>query len=155
MGAGGRPKKPTALKLLEGNPGHRTIKEEIKPNPIIPDKPKFLKKEASDEWDRISIKLEKLGLLSEIDGAALAGYCQSWRRWIEAERDIDELGMTFTAEKTGYQQQIPQVGIAHNCLKLMSIYIGKFGLSPSDRSGLGKTIQTKDDSTGMAKLLSK
>jgi P27 family predicted phage terminase small subunit len=144
-GKRGRPKEPTALKVLMGNPGNRPInQDEPKPKPLMPSKPKMLKGEALKEWKRITKKLCDLGLLTEIDGAALAAYCQCYKRWIEAEEFLEKYGhdkdgnfngfMTKTA--SGYLQQLPQVSIAQTYAKLMSVYLAKFGLSPADRVGL-------------------
>jgi P27 family predicted phage terminase small subunit len=144
-GKRGRPKEPTSLKVLMGNPGNRPINhDEPKPKPLMPYKPKFLKGEALKEWKRISTKLYDLGLLTEIDSAALAAYCQCYKRWMETEEFLEKYGhdkdgnfngfMTKTA--SGYLQQLPQVSIAQTYAKLMSVYLAKFGLSPADRVGL-------------------
>ena len=45
-----------------------------------------------------------VGVLTEIDMATFAAYCQSYARWKEAQQHIDEEGSTFETEK-GYQQQ--------------------------------------------------
>lgn len=88
----GRTPKPTHLKVLEGNPGKRALnKNEPKPQAKIPSCPSHLDKEAKVEWRRISKQLLQLGLLTEIDRAALAAYCQAWSRWVYAENKISEL----------------------------------------------------------------
>lgn len=88
----GRPPKPTHLKVLEGNPGKRALnKNEPRPQAKIPSCPKHLDKEAKVEWKRISKQLLLLGLLTEVDRAALAAYCQAWSRWIYAEEKINRL----------------------------------------------------------------
>jgi len=141
----GRPRKPTNLRVLEGNPGKRPIPEnEVKPKPVMPICPKMLKGEALEEWNRISVKLQELGLLTEIDNAALAAYCQCYARWMQAEDFLEKYshdangnfnGFMIKAP-SGYLQQLPQVSIAQRYAKLMSDYLGKFGLSPADRAGL-------------------
>lgn len=88
----GRPPKPTHLKVLEGNPGKRAInKNEPKPQAKAPSCPAHLDKEAKAEWRRISKQLLQLGLLTEVDRAALAAYCQAWSRWVYAEEKISQL----------------------------------------------------------------
>jgi P27 family predicted phage terminase small subunit len=141
----GRPKTPTTLKVLMGNPGNRPInQDEPKPKPLKPRRARIIKNEALKEWNFLSPKLHDLGLLTELDGIALSVLCKTYQRWVETEELIDKLGhdakgnfngfMTMT--KSGYLQQLPQISIAQSYAKLMSVYLGKFGLSPADRVGM-------------------
>lgn len=74
-----------------------------------------------------------LKLLTEIDRAALAGYCQAWARWVEAEKKIRAGGMTITTDK-GNLIQSPYVGIANQAMKQMRAFLIEFGMTPSSRS---------------------
>ena len=150
----GRKPKPTALKKLEGNPGKRKLNtKEPVPAKGMPDCPKWLFPEAKEEWKRLCQKLSEMGVLTEIDMAAFAAYCQSYARWKEAQEHIDSEGSTFETEK-GYQQQTTWVGIANTNQKLMLQAASEFGLTPSARSrimaasGIGK-----DDEDEMESLL--
>ena len=81
----GRKPKPTAVKLLEGNPGKRGLNAgEPKPEKKAPRCPAWLEAEAKKEWKRMAKQMERLGILTEIDMAAFAGYCQAYARWKEA-----------------------------------------------------------------------
>ena len=51
-------------------------------------------------------QMEQLGVLTEIDMAAFAGYCQAYARWKEAEEYISEHGTVMKAP-SGYCQQVP------------------------------------------------
>src|SRR5215467_8094606 len=85
----GRKPKPTHLKLLLNNPGNRRLnKSEPKPAAAFPNPPDHLNTEARQEWARVSQELYVLGMLSNIDRASLAAYCQCYGRWIQAERAI-------------------------------------------------------------------
>ena len=79
--------KPAALKLLEGNPGKRALNlsDGVNPRVQIPSAPDHLGKEARKEWKRITPLLEELGLISGLDRAALALYCQAVGRLSELE----------------------------------------------------------------------
>ena len=112
MAQRGRKPKPTAVKVLEGNPGKRQLNElEPKPEKKAPKCPVWLDKEAKKEWRRISKQLEDLGILTEVDMAAFAGYCEAYSRWKEAEEFISKHG-TIVKTPSGYWQQVPQVSIA-------------------------------------------
>ena len=79
MAQRGRKPKPTALKVLEGNPGGRPLNpNEPKPAKKAPRCPAWLEDEAKKEWKRMGKTLEQMGLLTEMDMAAFAGYCQAY-----------------------------------------------------------------------------
>ena len=124
MATRGRKPTPTALKLLEGNPGKRKINDrEPRPEKKAPSCPKWLEPEAKKEWR----------ILTEVDMAAFAGYCQAYARWKEAEEFITQHG-TIVKTPSGYWQQVPQVSIAQTYLKVMNRFAEQFGLTPASRS---------------------
>jgi phage terminase small subunit len=85
---GGRKPKPSALKMFEGNPGKRALNQnEPKPPIETPECPVHLDDEVQAQWNRITPELTTLGLISRIDRAALAAYCQAWSRWVKAVRN--------------------------------------------------------------------
>ena len=91
MATRGRKPKPTAMKELEGNPGkHPLNTSEPKPNKKAPACPKWLEPEAKKEWRRLAKQMEAIGILTEVDMAAFAGYCQAYARWKEAEEFITQ-----------------------------------------------------------------
>ena len=115
----GRKPKPTSLKVLEGNPGKRQLnRNEPKPDASVPKCPAWLSREAKREWKRLVPFLEQAGLLTQIDRAAFAGYCQSYADWVDAKAHIAAEGSTFETPN-GYQQQTPWVSIAQASLKTM------------------------------------
>lgn len=151
----GRPKKPTTLKVLEGNPGKRPLpKNEPKPFPVAPKCPSWLHKYAKQEWKKLATKLEDMGLLTEIDGTTLAAYCQAYARWREAEEFMTKINNTVFKTPSGYLQQLPQVAIAQKYMALMSTYLAKFGLSPADRAGMVSPVAEKK-SDNISRLLSR
>ena len=86
MATRGRKPTPTAIKELEGNPGKRALNDkEPKPQKKAPACPKWLEDEAKKEWRRLAKQMEQLGILTQVDMAAFAGYCQAYARWKEAE----------------------------------------------------------------------
>ena len=136
MATRGRKPTPTAIKELEGNPGKRKLNEnEPKPERKAPACPKWLDKDARKEWHRLAKKMEAIGVLTEVDMAAFAAYCQSYARWKEAEEFITEHG-TLVRTPSGYWQQVPQVSIAQTYMKQMGKFATEFGLTPASRSRL-------------------
>lgn len=140
----GRTKKPAALKLLDGNPGKRPILVEPKPVPIAPECPIWLSDFAQEEWARVYEKLERLGLLTEVDGTAFEAYCTAYGQFKEAHLILREKGLTFSTPN-GYEQQRPEVAIANNAAKVMRGFMIEFGLTPAARARLGKEPKAGDD----------
>ena len=71
-----------------------------------------------------------MGVLTVIDRAALAAYCQAWGRWVEAEEKLRETPILFKTP-SGYVQQSPWLGIANKQLELMGRYMVELGLTPA------------------------
>lgn len=155
MAQRGRKPTPTAVKVLEGNPGKRSLNtQEPKPEKKAPRCPAWLEDEAKKEWKRMAKQLEQLGILTEIDMAAFAGYCQAYARWKEAEEFITQHG-TIVKTPSGYWQQVPQVSIAQTYLKIMNRFCEQFGLTPSSRSRIVADTGEDKESDAMELLLYK
>ena len=146
MAMAGRKPKPTALKVLEGDrgKGRRPLNEH---EPVPPKGgvkcPSWLLPEAKKEWRRLSKQLEAIGVLTEVDQAAFASYCQAYARWKEAEEFMTQHG-TIVKTKSGYWQQVPQVSIAQTYLKIMNKIAEQFGLTPAARSRITAGADMKD-----------
>ena len=153
MATRGRKPKPTALKVLEGNPGKRPIN---KSEPVLPKGkikcPAWLEPEAKKEWKRLAPTLEAAGVLTMADITAFAGYCQAYARWREAEEFITQHGSIFKTP-SGYVQQVPQVSIAQQNLKIMQSFCAEFGLTPSTRTRIAVANDSSVEDDPMEKLL--
>lgn len=141
-GSGRRP-LPTAVKKLRGNPGKRPLNaKEPKAPAGDPSMPKGLSAAAAKEWKSILPELRQLGVLSRIDGKALAAYCHAYARWMEAEKEIKKHGIVveepilIAGIETGYvrYKKNPAVTISESHLKLMKSFLVEFGMTPSSRS---------------------
>ena len=153
MAQKGRKPKPTALKILEGNPGKRQLNNsEPTPAKKAPKCPSWLDTEAKKEWRRLTKQLEDLGLLTTVDMAAFAGYCQAYARWKEAEEFISKHG-TIVKTPSGYWQQVPQVSIAQTYLKIMNKLCEQFGLTPAARSRIVSDVGRQDPTDPMELIL--
>lgn len=143
----GRAPAPTNLKIIKGNPGRRPVKkDDVSPLVGIPDCPSHLTAEARSEWMRITPLLLTYRLITEIDTAALALYCQSYGRWQEAEKKIAEMrekggdGLLVKAP-SGYPIQNPYLAIANRAMEDCHKYLQQFGLSPSARTRVVVSLQ--------------
>ena len=153
MAVRGRKPKPTALKVLEGNPGKRPLnKKEPKPENKAPRCPSWLEQEAKNEWRRMAKALEAMGVLTKVDKAAFAGYCQAYARRKEAEEFLSKHGTIFKTP-SGYIQQVPQVSIAQTYLKVMKDFCSEFGLTPAARTRIQVDTGTVESDDPMLEIL--
>ena len=141
----GKP-KPTALRLIEGNPSRRPFnKNEPKPAPVIPKCPCHLNAAAKVEWKKIAKTLHKLGLLTEIDGGQLALYCQAWGRWVEAEDALKKHGAIVTVPKTGRPRKSPYLAVANKAMEQVQRALSEFGMSPASRARVQAAGASRDE----------
>jgi P27 family predicted phage terminase small subunit len=146
MATRGRKPTPTHLKLVRGNPGKRKLPDpakEIRPPLDEPTPPAHLSDEAKVEWGRIVSLLFQLKLMTQIDRASLAAYCQAYGRWVQAERALtsmaekDMLTRGLMIKTTGGNLiQNPLVGTANKAMADMVRYAAEFGMTPSARTRL-------------------
>lgn len=139
-----RPHKPTALKLIDGNPGRRPINQnEPKPDPALLEPPANLKGMARQEWIEMAAELHKLKLLSNIDRAALAAYCQSWAIWNAAVAGLNRMAergelsdSLMIKTKSGNLIQNPLIGAVNKSAAAMLRFAVEFGMTPSARANI-------------------
>lgn len=153
MAQSGRKPKPTAVKVLEGNLGKRSLNtHKPQPRKKAPRCPVWLEEEAKREWKRMAKQMEQLGILTEVDMAAFAGYCQAYARWKESEEFITQHG-SIVKTPSGYWQQVPQVSIAQTYLKIMNKFCEQFGLTPAARSRIVADTREDKENDAMELLL--
>ena len=151
MAIEGRKPKPTHLKLITGNPGKRRLPtDEIQPAVAFPMPPAHLCDDAKVEWGRIGGELYALQLLTNVDSAVLAAYCQSYAVWKQATEAIntmaksDQLTRGLMIKTTnGNAIQNPLVGTANKAAADMVRYAAEFGMTPSARTRLTGGVQPK------------
>lgn len=104
--------------------------------------PAFLTAPAKAEWKRIVDDLVALGLMSVLDRAEIAVYCQAWADWKHAREMIAKLAKNgddagyIEATPSGYKQMSSWMQIANRAEDRMRTAGASFGLNPSARSRL-------------------
>lgn len=130
----GRKKLPTNIHILKGTARPSRInKNEPKPEIEIPEEPEHLSEEAAKEWNRISVVLRDLGLLSQIDMAALAIYCQTYGRMVKYEKIVKEKGELYKDPK-GNVTLSPAMWVINKAIQQCHRMLVEFGMTPSSRS---------------------
>jgi len=149
-----KPRKPTELKILEGNPGKRNLPvNEIKPIPIADNCPDWFNDDAREVWNKYTEMLERLGLLTEVDGLDFQNMCVAAADIKKLTIDINENGHTFQTVN-GVWMARPEVNARNSAIKLVTTITGKFGMSPSDRVGL-VSAKAEGQESEMERLLKK
>lgn len=141
---GARP-LPTKLKVVRGTlrKGRTNMQEPALPVEI-PRCPGHLGAEAKREWKRVSLDLAGYGLLTRIDRAALALYCEAWGRWVEAEESLKKYGVMIKAP-SGFPMQSPYLAIANKAMEQMRAMLTEFGMSPSSRTRVHAVPPPRED----------
>jgi len=136
MGRRGPSPKPDRLKVLAGNPGKRPLKKaQAKPAAKGPTCPDWLSPEAKAEWRRLAPELVRRGLLTLLDRAAFAAYCQSYAHWQQCQRVVVKEGPLYLAAN-GRLRERPEVALARKYGQLVRAFAVEFGLTPNARSRL-------------------
>jgi P27 family predicted phage terminase small subunit len=139
MGARGPKTLPANVHLLRGNLSKKSasqLRDGVAPSVEIPNCPRHLKGAALKEWKRITVELEKLGLISQIDRAALAMYCTAWGRHVDAEEELHRQGAAGLVDTTpnGFRIQGVYLNISNKAMEQCKSFLAEFGMSPSSRS---------------------
>ena len=155
----GRKPVPTSLKVIRGNPGKRPLnKNEPKPTLGAPGCPTWLSIEAKAEWRRVVPKLDELGMLTKVDRAALATYCEAWATFVYAQREVHTHGIVVMAVETMSEDgsriyvkptKNPAIIVARDAANLIRQFCAEFGLTPSARTRLELPEAEDDDATSI------
>jgi len=143
----GRPRKPTALKVLHGDfdkDPQRRPKAEPKVDTGRPKTPAHLDRLSKNEWKRICSELEQLKVLTPVERGALEQYCVAYSEWRQAVDTVRKEGRYYQTEK-GVTEH-PAAKAMRALSTICHRYLCEFGLTPSSRSRLHVTEETENDS---------
>ena len=135
--AGRRP-KPSSIRDLEGNPGHRAPnKNEPKP-PVLTkiSPPDWLPEKAQEFCHEVAPLLVGMRVLTDADVPAFLLLCDAYAEWRAARAVIDEHGATYESiSKMGFMIRArPEVAIAAEAWRRVKSMLVEFGMTPAARS---------------------
>ena len=134
------PRKPTAIKKLEGNPGKRPLNEnEPQFDSSTPTCPAWLTQTAKREWRRVLPLLTEVpGLITQMDRAELAAYCQCYADYVAVVNKIKSLkGTTYevlNAQGETTYRTYPEIEQRNSLLTQIRAFCTDFGGNPVSRS---------------------
>ncbi|HHF7996741.1 phage terminase small subunit P27 family [Escherichia coli] len=136
-GRSGRRAKPTARKLLAGNPGKRALnKEEPSFTPITGvDPPEWLSESAATMWRMVSNELCAQEVLCATDLHNLEMFCVAYANARAAQVDVAKNGITVTGAMGGVIKN-PALTVLNEAMRQMASFGGMLGLDPSSRQRL-------------------
>jgi P27 family predicted phage terminase small subunit len=86
----------------------------------------------------------RLKLLTKLDRAALAAYCQAWARHVEAEEQVARASaLAFT--HNGYPIVNPWITISKQAVDQMARFMTEFGMTPAARTRISAPDPEIDD----------
>lgn len=133
--------KPTAIKLLTGNPGRRPIdRREPQPARLSSSRaPRWLGPEGRRAWAEVIESLSGVpGLLTQADRGIVALYAHAWEQFHAARVLIEKGGLVVPGAKGG-EVLHPAARIQRCAAERIASLGAKLGLSPSDRVSLRAT----------------
>ena len=129
---------PTAILKLRGSWRAKIRKNEPQPEPGVPRCPRGLDPVAKAKWKQLVPKLDKMGVLTQIDGDALENYCNAWSRLKKAEKFVAKHGESFPIRgrngEIKYFQPFTQVQTVRNMMLATLRYQQEFGMTASSRT---------------------
>lgn len=151
----GRKPKSVALKILQGNPGHRPLPAAGPFVEGIPEKPEHLDEDASQEWDRLVNALA--GILCPASRGMLFVACDSYADMMAADRVLRTHGRTYqTVGESGsvMVRSRPEVNMKERARRSYQLALAELGASPV-RHGQVKKLPTSESAkpTGLKKRL--
>lgn len=159
MGLRGPAPKPTALRVLEGNPSRRPLNaREPKPRAGEPEMPRHLDREARREWKRLVPILLGMRVLTEGDGIALANLCSSYSLLIQAQNLMLKAareGKSGLLIKTpnGFPVQSPVLAVINAQMEKVGRLLREFGLTPAARSRITAAVDESDSVDALERKL--
>jgi P27 family predicted phage terminase small subunit len=131
----GRKPKPTALKVIEGNPGRRPLNASEPVPPVLDsiEPPAYLSKRARTYWNLLAPHMIAAGVLTVLDAPLFSLLCEAHARCEAAQREIERKGAVIRGSR-GTPISSPYARIANREGALVLRLSVEFGLTPSARS---------------------
>lgn len=132
---------PANVHIINGNPSKksgRELRDQLRPDVVLPDPPALLSEEAKVEWARLGPEMIRLGLITQLDRMAFSVCCEHWATWCTAQAELNKQGPAGMVDKTpsGYTQMSVWLQIRNRAAEGLRQYLNEFGMTPSARTSL-------------------
>ena len=142
----GPAKKPAAIKKASGTYRNDRDGNAIDVPTRKPQTPEHMSAISRETFDRLATRLEKLGVISDLDEMSLEMLAEAWEDYKAARSIIKTLGPTYESETaTGtIRRPNPEVAIMQEAWNRVYKLVQHFGLTPSSRARIGKSEEVED-----------
>ena len=141
-------RKPTGLKVLEGTFRKDRDSESLIIEPGSVDCPVWLPKSAQKYWKRLAPELERVGLISVVDGAAFMAHCDSIGRFEDVSARLGEIEDMLDETPQGYIMQSALFQIRNKLWDQVVKSAREFGITPASRSAIKLPNVSKKKNSG-------
>lgn len=140
---------PIAIKRLRGTVRPDRDSGKVETAPGTPERPSWLTDpEAIARYEQTAGLLRDLGVLTVLDGEAVARYAQTYTSWVDCQRRIKREGL-LTKKKMGRGEEVirlhPACSEAHALASEIAKLEGELGLTPAARSRIRIEAKTPVD----------
>ncbi len=111
--------------------------------PRAPRCPSFLGPVAKAEWRRLAGDLVSRGLLTNLDRAAFAIYCQAWEHVVQSQELVARHGLVSEAED-GSCGPSPYFAVLSAATETLTRIAAEFGMTPASRSRIGLPAKSEE-----------
>jgi len=157
VGERGPPPTPTGILKIRGSWRARRGSKEPTPERTPPRRPKWLDGYARAAWRQVVPLLDAMGVLTSVDGKALARYCTLWGRWRKAEEFLAQHGETHLAKDADGNvlglRNYPQVRTASVLAEQLLRLEQHFGMTPSARARIAAPAEPSNGEEAKARYL--
>ena len=145
MPSGGHNRKNADLKLLQGTDRPDREDNSPKPEPIAGKCPSWVPNMGKRFWKEYAPKLERNGLLTELDRHSFALLCYTYATWRKAESEL----YCSDLEVEGYRKKTvkrnPVATIAHQARNDFMEMCKLFGMYPVSRNKISMPEKKSED----------
>ena len=112
--------------------------------------PDWIREDAARHWDSILPMLREMGIESPIYNPALAMLCNSFGRYLQFEKELDESGASSISGQ-GTASVSPQLKNRNAAAEEVRKMLREFGLTPMALSSVRKARPTKESTSKQEK----
>ena len=130
----GRPRKPSALKIVQGTdqPCRMNPDEPVPTGPLGP-APQKMRAESKRRWSWLC---DSAFWLTDADRGVAEQYCTRWAMYKDAQKLVAKYGQLWEREADGYTQLNGALQAFSNCEKALIELGAKLGLDPVSRTDI-------------------
>ncbi len=154
MGRRGPPKKPSALKVAQGQRARDIPKNEISaPVENAPEVKFELTERGQMLFDDVCKRLNLVGMITILDVQTITRYCDNFDKWLTYRDMLTKAPMVKVKTPMGERIEpspalMPYMNLGRELLKLEQ----QFGMTPSARASIGSVKKPTDEKSPEEKL---